>query len=191
MLSAVEASLSGMSARDGARSLEIPRLRSERSGMSVMLSAVEASLSGTSARDGTRSLEIPQPNTTPHHHRNTQPSPSTQPASQPVGAGFKPALPTKHHLPTTPSTTNQHPITAHHMNQRNQRFRLDTLTTSVVQIKTSAQPDTSRTRRPETSPRRTGLCAQLFSMPQLPTYKQGSADGSPHGEPEATAQAER
>ena len=87
-----------------------------------------------------------------------------------------------------PTPTHQHPITAH---QRNQRFRLDFDTTSVVQIKTSAQPDTRRTRRPETSPRRTGLCAQLFSMLQLPTYKQGSADGSPHGEPEATAQAGR
>ena len=104
-------------------------------------------------------------------------------SSQPVGAGLKPALPTKHPHPPTAHQRNQR-------NQRNQRFRLDFHTTSVVQMKTSAQTDTSRTRRPETSPRRTGLCAQLFSMLQLPTFKQGSADGSPHGEPEATAQAE-
>ena len=129
-----------------------------------------------------------QPNTTitpPHqtqhpitaHHSNHKNHSSDNP-------------PTKHHLPSTASQPIS-AISGSHPLSRWTARPLDFDTTSVVQIKTSAQPDTRRTRRPETSPRRTGLCAQLFSMLQLPTYKQGSADGSPHGEPEATAQAER
>ena len=51
----------------------------------------------------------------PHTNQNTQPSTTGNPPS------------------------NQHPITAHHINQRNPRFRLDFHTTSVVQTKTSAQ----------------------------------------------------
>ena len=65
----------------------------------------------------------------PNNHPLTAatPSPTTiipSPSSQPVGAGFKPAL-TKH-------PNNQHPITPHHEHQRNQRFRLDFHTTYVV-----------------------------------------------------------
>ena len=59
----------------------------------------------------------------PNNHPLTAatPSPTTiipSPSSQPVGAGFKPALPTKHHQPPF-----RHSITAHKRNQRNQRFR--------------------------------------------------------------------
>ena len=218
MLSSVEASLSGMSARDGTRSLEIPRPSSEPQHRNT-----QPSPSTQSARRTGRFQTCPT-NQTIHtpimgvHSSTAPPNPLHRRNPPDVGAGFKPTLPTKHphphhggtlirhkHSPSpvgrervgvrarggeghTTASPPPHPITAH---QRNQRFRLDFHTTSVVQIKTSAQTGTSRTRRPETSPRRTGLGPQLFSMLQLPTYKHGSADGSPHGEPEATAQAER
>ena len=97
----------------------------------------------------------------------------------------------KGHANQTTTIPSPHPVHPVHPCEFPHLDPLDFDATSVVQIKTSARADTSRTRRPETSPRRTGLGPQLFSMPQLPTYKQGSADGSPHGEPEATAQAGR
>ena len=87
--------------------------------------------------------------TTPQPKQPTHTSPQQHPRplrSSPLPRTFLPPLPgggpgAAKGLPTHHRNTlnNQHPITAHHMNQRNQRFRLDSTATSVVQIKTSAQ----------------------------------------------------
>ena len=207
MLSAVEASLSGMSARDGTRSLEIPRPSSDPHHRTTQPSpstqsarrrgrfqtcpanqTIHTPIMGVHSSTATPNplhrrnppdvgagfkpaLPTKQPH--PHHggtliRRNTQPSPSTQsarrrgrfqtcPANQTTtppswgythppqtfpplpfgrervgvrargGAGHANQTPPSHHR-----ITPTHPITAHQRNQRNQRFRLDFHTTSVV-----------------------------------------------------------
>ena len=110
--------------------------------------------------------------TTPQPKQPTHTSPQQHPRplrSSPLPRTFLPPLPgggpgAAKGLPThhrnTP--TNQHPITAHHTNQRNQRYRLDLLNTSVVQQESGAKTDGHR-QALRTSPRR-GL-AQPFDAP--------------------------